>query len=334
NKPRRGKSKSKSGKTRSSRREPASRDPDEADKDGKDKKGKDKKEKKKKNREPSQLERIAIRPLMLMRKARLSYAETFRTVVPGFTPRSRLLGMSEGFEAPGWAFIAGLQPDISPGGWLDEAADRGWITDNVFQNQQVVQNYTQSFDAKFTIEPFKDFRIDVDANRSFTQNHTEFFKDTTFDNNSDIVHAVPRDVGSYSSSWFSMQTLFENDIFELFKRFENNRQVISDRLAGVVDPTLGQHELDPQYRQGFGRYQQDVLIPAFLSAYNKKDVNTIAVSDDYANSILFDIRRTLPRPNWRLSYNGLSKLPGLKDIFSSVSINHGYRSTMTVNSFN
>ncbi|MEL6923754.1 MAG: cell surface protein SprA, partial [Bacteroidota bacterium] len=148
------------------------------------------------------------------------------------------------------------------------------------------------------------------------------------------VHAVPRDVGSYSSSWFSMQTLFENDIFELFKRFENNRQVISDRLAGVVDPTLGQHELDPQYRQGFGRYQQDVLIPAFLSAYNKKDVNTIAVSDDYANSILFDIRRTLPRPNWRLSYNGLSKLPGLKDIFSSVSINHGYRSTMTVNSFN
>ncbi|MEL6922530.1 MAG: cell surface protein SprA, partial [Bacteroidota bacterium] len=168
NKPRRGKSKSKSGKTRSSRREPASRDPDEADKDGKDKKGKDKKEKKKKNREPSQLERIAIRPLMLMRKARLSYAETFRTVVPGFTPRSRLLGMSEGFEAPGWAFIAGLQPDISPGGWLDEAADRGWITDNVFQNQQVVQNYTQSFDAKFTIEPFKDFRIDVDANRSFT----------------------------------------------------------------------------------------------------------------------------------------------------------------------
>jgi len=330
-KPRRKGKNSKSGSSRSSSRSKSSKskkDDKEDDKDGKDKKEK----KEKKEREPGTFERIAIRPLMLLRKARISYAETFRTVVPGFTPQSRLLGMSSGFDAPGWAFVAGMQPDIAQGQWLDQAAANGWITSNVFQNQQVIQNYTQTLDGKLTVEPFKDFRIDIDANRSFTENHTEFFKDTVFDANSDIVHAVLRDVGSYSTSFFAMNTLFGNDdyVFDLFKRFENNRVKISERL-GDLQGNTGTHEINPEYREGLGRYHQDVLLPAFLAAYTDKDVNTIDIQEDYAENILF---KALPKLNWRLSYNGLSKLPWFKDIFSSVSLTHGYRSNLTVNSFN
>lgn len=42
----------------------------------------------------------------------------------------------------------------------------------------------------------------------------------------------------------------------------------------------------------------------------------------------------MPRPNWSLTYNGLSKLPGLDKIFTNVTIRHGYHSTLSMNSFN
>ena len=42
----------------------------------------------------------------------------------------------------------------------------------------------------------------------------------------------------------------------------------------------------------------------------------------------------LPRPNWTVSYNGLSKIPALENIFSNVNIKHGYHSTLSMNSFN
>jgi len=40
-----------------------------------------------------------------------------------------------------------------------------------------------------------------------------------------------------------------------------------------------------------------------------------------------------PAPNWRLTYNGLTKLKPFNKIFSNFSLTHGYKSTLTVNSF-
>ncbi|MCB0525952.1 MAG: cell surface protein SprA, partial [Saprospiraceae bacterium] len=288
----------------------------------KDKK-KDKKSKEKKDRDPSLAERIALRPLMLIRKARFNYTENYSTVIPGFTPDTKLMGLSEGFDAPGWAFIAGVQPRSS---WLDEAGQNGWITHRPELNQQVLRNYTQSFDAALTIEPFKDFRVEVTANKQYTRNSTELFKDQNFALGPDSVafeHRAMRDMGSYTISYFSLQTLFDNDINGIFERYEQNRPVISKRL-GVDAPTQGQHETDIGYAEGFGKIQQQVLIPAFISAYTKADPNTVQL----------DIFKTLPSVNWKLSYNGLNKLGNLKDIFASIQISHGYKNTLTVNSYN
>ncbi|RRN77882.1 cell surface protein SprA, partial [Pseudoxanthomonas sp. SGD-10] len=41
----------------------------------------------------------------------------------------------------------------------------------------------------------------------------------------------------------------------------------------------------------------------------------------------------IPVPNWRLTYNGLAKLPMFSNIFTSLDISHGYNSTYNVNSF-
>jgi len=293
------------------------------DKAAKDK-AKSDKDKKKKEREPSLGERIALRPLMLVRKARFTYSENYSTVVPGFTPESKLMGLSEGFAAPGWEFVAGIQPRSE---WLDEAARNGWITHRPELNQQVMRNFTQNFDAGVTVEPFQEFRVEITANRQFVRNSTELFKDQNFNidpTQTDFQHRAQRDLGSYSVSYLSANTLFTNDLNGLFNRYEDYRKVISNRL-GVIDPNPdGGHPTYPGYSTGYGGIQQEVLIPAFIAAYTEKDPNTVGL----------DVFKTMPAPNWKLTYNGLSKIGNLKKIFSSVQITHGYKNTLTVNSYN
>ncbi|MCC7246170.1 MAG: cell surface protein SprA [Saprospiraceae bacterium] len=275
------------------------------------------------DRQPSLAERIALRPLMLVRKARFNYTENLSTVVPGFTPETKLMGLSEGFSAPGWAFVAGIQPKSE---WLDDAASKGWITHRPELNQQVMRNYTQTFDVGLTVEPFKDFRVEVTANRQYSRNSTELFKDTISALGSENVffdHRAQRDLGSFTTSYFALQTLFNNDINGLFDKYSENRKIISKRL-GVEAGNTDDHEKDEGYVYGYGKIHQEVLIPSFISAYTNKDPNTVGL----------DIFKTLPAPNWKLTYNGLSKVGKLSKVFSSIQIAHGYKGTMTVNQYN
>lgn len=290
----------------------------------KDKKASKEKREKGQDRQPSAAERIALRPLMLVRKARFTYSENFGTVVPGFTPDAHLMGLSQGFNAPGWAFVAGVQPNTE---WLFNAAANGWITQRPELNQQVTRNYTQNADIAVTIEPFRDFRIELTANRQYARNNTELFKDFSFilhPDSTDYQSRAYRDFGSFTVSYFSLNTMFEKDINGLFARYESYRSVISDRLAQSAG-NVEQHDKDgPAYRKGYGKIQQEVLIPSFIAAYTDKDPNTVQL----------DIFKTLPAPNWRLNYNGLHKVKPLDKVFASVQITHGYRNTLTVNSFN
>jgi cell surface protein SprA len=279
----------------------------------------DKDNKKKKEREPTKAELALIRPLMLVRKGRLSYSQDFTSVVPGFRPVSRVVGMTPDFTAPGIEYVAGFRPSDS---WLDAAAGNGWITDNIYLNQQVLGSYSENIDARLTIEPYKDFRIEVEANRNFSENSSEFFKVQT--PGGTHQHLTPRDVGTFTVSFFAMNTLFvgldEDFTSATFKQFEVNRAIISQRLGiqGTTHPTDGE-----DYTRGYGRYHQDVLVPAYIAAYTGKDAATIDLN-------LFN---TLPSPNWRLTYNGLSKLDAFKKVFKSFNITHSYKSTLTVNQF-
>ena len=277
------------------------------------------KKKKKKKSSISKAEKAMIRPLMLLRSARLRYSEDFSTVVPGFMPQSKLLGMSQGFNAPGWEFVGGIQPTDA---WFNQAADE-WITDDFFLNQKVQQNYTQTIDGKVKIEPFPEFRIDIDLRKKFTENHSEYFKDREADGIRNIERLLPQDMGSLELTYFSANTLFgqDQDGIDLFKQYEANRVEISRRIG---EPnTQHVNEGEEAYTRGYGKLQQDVLIPAFVSAYSGTNAATTRLN----------VFKTLPLPNWTINYNGLSKIGKLKDMFSSVSIRHGYKSTLRINTF-
>jgi cell surface protein SprA len=276
--------------------------------------------KKAKERVISKQERAFIRPLLSVRQLKVTYSEDLSTVLPGFLPTTAYIGMDETFTSPGVDFIAGFQPSTA---WLDRAAAKNWITDDIFLNQQFIQDSTQTMDIRLTLEPFTDFRIDVTANKSFSKNHTEFFK--LKDLNSTVhEHLSSRDMGNYSITFFSLNTMFvkfdeKSNTSTLFKAFEENRAIISERLGISGLP----HEVDGGYKEGYGRFQQDVLIPSFIAAYTEQSPTDIKLN-------LFD---RLPMPNWRLTYNGLNKLDIFKDIFSSINISHGYSSKLNVNSF-
>lgn len=283
--------------------------------------------------------RAIIRPLMLLRKARFTYSEQLATVVPGFMPQTELLGLSSGFSAPGWGFVAGLQPQIRQLSDADrEAANAGnptqndwlyqnrdWITQSVFLNQDVVQQYTQNIDGRITIEPFQDFRLEIEGRRSFTENYTESFK--IFDKETPgagFEHRLPAYGGQLTVTYNALSTLFQSsteEIQDLFQTFQSYRPIISQRLGTDLHEDPDQAQLG--YTDGYGRNQQDVVLPAFVAAYTGQDPNAVDLN-------LFN---TGWKPNWRLTYNGLSKLKAFQEIFSSFNLSHGYQSTFTISNY-
>lgn len=309
--------------------------PDSSDKVAK---GQDKKEPKEKvDRKVTLIEKILIRPMLSLRRAKLSYDENLTTIVPGFMNSPELVGLSDNFSSPGWDFVFGWQPDIQKvegleiqDNWLTRAADKGWITKDRFLSQQVVQRKQINITATVDVEPFKDFKIKVDFKKRLTNNHTEEFKYIDEGIDPGFQQLALKDVGSFEVSYFAMNTLFNDDHNALFDRFSGYRKIISNRLAvraGQVPSDL--HPDNPNYKKGFGDQSQQVMIPAFMAAYVGIDPREVDLD---IQETISDIK-FLPRPSWSLDYKGLSQLPLFKDLFSSISIRHGYNSMLNVNSY-
>jgi len=281
-------------------------------------------------REASTIEKIFIRPLLALREFKFTYSEDLSTVIPGFLESPKYLGNNAG--APGYDFAFGLQPDLDS--YLSDAAQNNWISKNPFQNQQVHQSSRQNYEGKLELEPWADFTIDVDFRKTYVENHAEDF---LYKSNTDSYERLGRrDYGSYELTYWAIQTLFNDDIEALFRQFEKNRIAISERLRtenpnlpGQTSPNLPHDKDGPLYVQGYGRQNQQVLIPAFISAYTGADPALI----DLDLTTQISQRSFIPKPTWQLRYNGFNKLPWFKDIFSSMSISHGYNSTLQVNSF-
>ena len=282
-----------------------------------------------KSREISTVEKIFIRPLLSLRELKFNYREEMSTVIPGYTRAPKFFGLTG--SDPGWGFVLGAQPDLENffSQRLDVNSDNPIITTSNLLNQQVLQNNAQTYEADLTIEPWKGFSIDVDFRKKYVENHSEYFLNTQRDPNGPLNYEriLQRQVGSFEMTYVALNTLFDSDIDGLFQRFDDNRKVISSIL-----PNNGSglpHDDDEGYALGYGRQHVDVLIPAFIAAYTNQDPNSVDL--DLRSTV--SRRGYIPKPNWNLRYNGLSKLGWFKDIFSNITLNHKYQNTLNVNSF-
>lgn len=278
---------------------------------------KGKKKKKEKDSEPSMAERILIRPLLTLRKARINFNEQYSSYIPGFMAQSRLLGMQD-LSAPGWEYIVGLQQ--ADDDWLEQARQRNWISRDIRQTRPLLNTYNQTIDARLTLEPFQDFKVDMDLNRNFTRNKSQEFRNPSTANTIDSIQSLNRfENGSYTISYFTGNTFFKS-IKEVYDEFSNNRA----RVSQLLNPNGKDYPEFKGFKEGYGPTNQEVLIPAFLAAYTGRDINS---------TVRKNIYNERPALNWRLNYTGLTKLGNLKEKFSNISITHGYKSTLTVNSF-
>jgi cell surface protein SprA len=302
-----------------------------------------KKNKVKEPKDPNRMPVIGNVPKFFLRLATslkrvgIQYTEDFGTSLPGYMDSTRILGMNPKSGQPGFGFIFGYQPDT---GWINRFGAKGLLSTDTLVSEMIRQRYNQRLNITAQISPFRDFNIDINVDKVFDKQYSELYKDTSKFDNVGLTRLNPYALGSFSISYISYQTLFTkfdpNVISETFKTFEDNRAILSRRLAelngyqgGVVDPN------DPGYFKGYGRYSQDVVIPAFLAAYTNKDPMSVKLAKNSNPNIRSNpYANYLPRPNWTVTYSGLSRMKGMDKIFTNFTIRHGYHSTFSMNSFN
>jgi cell surface protein SprA len=248
-----------------------------------------------------------MRMVMSVRSINGTYAITEGTVLPGFTQSPKLLGLDQTWKAPGVGFVLGQQdPNI-----MRHAANNGWITTNKNLTTPFSQNQTKTLNLSASVEPATDVKIQLTASKTANTSFQELFK-YAYDSAMSSFRfqdLSPSRSGSYRISFLSVGTSFMSGE-DLFNQFIKNQGILSRRFNAITSKT-------------YENQSQDVLIPAFIAAYSGHSANTVS----------FSPFPRIPLPNWRLDYNGLTKLAPFKDIFSSVSINHAYSSSYTVSNY-
>jgi cell surface protein SprA len=274
------------------------------------------------------------RLLMSIRNISVSYNQSNGSMLPGYKPSTVLVGMQnyKGTMAPGWPFIMGWQDENFP----YQAIENNWLSKDPYINSPFTMNHSNTFNFRSTVEPLPGLRIDINANRNYLENINEYYIADVNGNFPDSTRSRQM-TGNFSMSTITLGTAFEkvysNENFAsaTFNKFKDEyRRQISLRLANerakAGDGYLPQ-EIDslPGYYDGYGPGSQAVLIPAFLAAYGKRDVNHIGLG---AIPGLMELR-----PNWRITFDGLSKIEFFKKYFRSINLNHSYRSSYSVGSF-
>jgi cell surface protein SprA len=279
-----------------------------------------------------------LRLVTSLKRVGIQYTEDFGTTLPGYMDSTRLIGYNPKSRQPGFGYIFGYQPDTS---WINNFGAKGLLSRDSLVSAMIQQRFNQRLNVTAQVSPFRDFNIDLNLDKTYDKQYSELYKDIDgVQGPAPLERLNPYALGSFSVSYISYQTLFTKFnpevISETFNEFQNNRVILSKRLAGlnnyqggVVDPN------DPKYFKGYGRYAQDVVIPSFLAAYTKKDPNTISlIKNNNPNLRSNPFSGIIPKPNWTVTYNGLSRLPGLEKIFTNFTIRHGYHSSFSMNSFN
>lgn len=289
--------------------------------------------KKEKDNQYQILEYVA-RIIMGVKNVTVTYATIDGTILPGYARYTQMMGMDNQFAGPTTGFILGSQQDIRPraiASTEDANSNNDWLVKTQSLNTPYIKTSSKNLNIRANIEPFPDLKIEVTALRTQSRSNNEFFRwrerDSIRDGSGNVVNVVdhfksesPTETGNFSMSFLSYRTSFIKDGEKTFQTFLNNRASISARL-GANNPNS--NGAVGAFAEGYNETSQDVLIPAFLAAYSGKNPN----------------RQTLnafpkvPKPNWRLTYDGLSKFEKIKKYFKSFTLSHAYRSSYNVGGY-
>ncbi|MCY1718920.1 cell surface protein SprA [Prolixibacteraceae bacterium Z1-6] len=288
---------------------------------------------------------FTTRIMIGVRTLSVNYSKNGGSILPGYLPEPSLFGAGNFSGDREWGGIPNMEANFAPGlpfllGWQDrefavKAADNGWLTIDSTLNTPFMIRENERISFRALLEPLPDLRIDLTADRSFSKNITEFYD---YDYNSgQFVANSTSESGNFSMSTLTWGTAFfaigKNDVnsSDAFENLKKNRKVIAHRLAeqrgtnGGYNPDKD-HELYPGYPDGYGPNSVEVLVPAFLAAYQGKDPEKVSLG-------MFPSIKYI-RPNWSIRYEGMvSRIPGLNKVMRSLNFQHTYRSSYNVGSY-
>jgi len=260
-----------------------------------------------------------LRFLMGIRTAKLTYTQGNGTVLPGFKPKPVALGNDWSMNAPGLGFVFGGQGDIR-----STATANNWITADTNLNNPYLKKFNENLNATVSIEPVRDLRIEVVANKQYSKSHQEYYKANS---SGEFRSYSPLDQGSFTMSYIMIGTSFVSENSDgqspTFEKMKQYRIQIAQRYA-ELNPNSKTINDSTGFPQGYGPTNQEVLTTAFLAAYGKKDPAKIKLT----------AFPSIPLPNWRLTYDGLAKLKIFKTWLRTLTLTHAYLSTYSVGSFN
>jgi cell surface protein SprA len=280
----------------------------------------------KKEKEQYSILEYMARLVMSVRTISGTYSENSTQALPGYNRRTQILGFDPDFSGPGAGFLFGQQKSFGPNNleYPMYAREKGWLVTTASLYTPYTQGTTKNLTLRATLEPFPDVRIELTANRTYSKNTSYFYRYEPTVN--DYQEQSRTETGAFSMTIISWRTSFkkenkEDHMSEVFEQFLNNRATISRRLGNENPNSLG--ILPTGYFEGYSDVQQDVLIPAFMAAYTGKRAETVSTS-------LFP---AIPLPNWRITYDGLTKYEKVKKYFKTVAVSHSYRSTYSLGGF-
>lgn len=260
-----------------------------------------------------------------------TYTRTRGTLLPGYNQETEILGYNPGFNAPGFNFVSGRQEDDFAVG----AAQKGWLQPNAL-TYNYNTTYAENYNLRATLRPINALRIQLNLTRNYATNLSQQFFSVNDNFNTDSLNGIRRDnfffvqpveTGNFSMSFISIRTAFasagsDDRTSSVFDNFLRERAAVSQRL-GDKDPNSN-GLINNVFADGYNGTSQDVLIPTFLAAYSGKSGKDVTLNS-------FD--KYIPLPNWRITYDGLNKLPIINRAFKQFTLNHAYQSTFNVSSF-
>ena len=276
--------------------------------------------------------------LTSLKQVNISASENASTRLPGYMDSTAFFGQNFKSASPGLDFVLGWQPDTN---WLNRKASSGLMSRDSNFNTLIQQNLDQKITLSAQLEPVRDLNITLNVSKSFSKNYSETFRyiDTSLNGqNPTFKHLNPYAGGGFDVSYIAFKTLFgkfdPNRVSATFKTFENNRVVLSERLGKLNPYSTGQAVGADGFYYGYGKYAVDVLIPSFIAAYTGQDPKSVGlINQNNANLRSNPFRAILPKPNWKLDYNGLSKIKPLDKVFTSFTLTHGYNGSLSMNGF-
>ncbi len=274
----------------------------------------------------------AARAAMMVRNASIRYRNTQSLSLPLYNPEvGNIFGQSNSYGpmAPGLDFAFGFVDES----YIDKAKERGWLIIDDEQTSPAVWSKTNELNIELTLEPLRGLKIQLTSNRTDNRtNQIQFMYDDV---------PVTRS-GSYTKTHCAIATALRGSsaddgyASETFNKFLENIPVVADRIqsqyVGESYPTTGFMRDNANAGQpfnpevgGVNSASSDVLIPAFIAAYTGVDAKNIYLTPfpSFADVM----------PNWRVTYDGLTRIGNMGNIFKAFTLNHAYQCTYTVGSY-